>query len=48
MLVVEASRFCGPEVLAARRVPDPAAGPGQVMVRAAAADVLFVDVLIVV
>ena len=46
MLVVEASRFGGPEVLAARRVPDPAAGPGQVVVRTVAADVLFVDLLI--
>jgi len=46
MLVVEASRFGGPEVLAAREVPDPAAGPGQVVVRTAAADVLFVDALI--
>jgi NADPH:quinone reductase len=46
MLVVEASRFGGPEVLAAREVPDPAAGPGQVVVRTSAADVLFVDVVI--
>ena len=37
MLVVEASRFGDPDVLAARQVPDPAAGPGQVVVRAAAA-----------
>jgi NADPH:quinone reductase len=46
MLVVEADRFGGPEVLAARQVPDPIAGPGQVVVAAWAADVLFVDTLI--
>jgi NADPH2:quinone reductase len=46
MLVVEASRFGGPEVLAARQVPDPVPGPGQAVVRTSAADVLFVDVVI--
>jgi NADPH2:quinone reductase len=46
MLVVEVSRFGGPEVLAARQVPDPVAGPGQVLVRTTAADVLLVDVMI--
>ncbi len=46
MLVVEVSRFGGPEVLAARQVPDPVAGPGQVVVRTSAADVLLVDVMI--
>lgn len=46
MLVVEVGRFGGPEVLAAREVPDPSAGPGQVVVRTAAADVLFLDVVI--
>jgi len=30
-------------VLAARQAPDPVAGPGQVVVRTSAADVLFVD-----
>ena len=46
MLVVEAAEFGGPEVLAPRQVPDPAPGPGQAVVRVAAADVLFVDTLI--
>jgi NADPH:quinone reductase len=46
MLVIEASRFGGPEVLAGRQVPDAAAGPGQVVVRTAAADVLFLDAMI--
>jgi hypothetical protein len=43
MLTVQAVRFGGPEVLAARPAPDPVAGPGQAVVRASAADVLFVD-----
>jgi NADPH2:quinone reductase len=46
MLVVEVSRFGGPEVLIARQVPDPVAGPGQVVMRTSAADVLFVDTVI--
>lgn len=46
MLVVEVGEFGGPEVLVPRLVPDPVPGAGQVVVRAAAADVLFVDVLI--
>jgi NADPH:quinone reductase len=46
MLVVEAVRFGGPQVLTARQAPDPAAGPGQVVVRTSAADVLFVDTAI--
>ena len=46
MLVVEVSRFGGPEVLTARQVPDPAAGPGQVVIATAAADVLLVDTMI--
>lgn len=46
MLVVEVSRFGGPEVLAVRQAPDPVAGPGQVVVRTSAADVLFVDTAI--
>ncbi|HEU5390029.1 MAG TPA: hypothetical protein VFV73_29425 [Streptosporangiaceae bacterium] len=33
MLLVQATRFGGPEVLAARQAPDPVAGPGQVVVR---------------
>jgi len=46
MLVVEAVRFGGPEVLVVRQAPDPVAGPGQVVVRTSAADVLFVDTAI--
>jgi len=46
MLVMEAERFAGPQVLTARQVPDPVAGPGQVVVRTSAADVLFVDMFI--
>jgi NADPH:quinone reductase-like Zn-dependent oxidoreductase len=37
MLVVEAERFGGPQVLTARQAPDPIAGPGQVVVRQRAA-----------
>jgi NADPH2:quinone reductase len=36
-------RFGGPEVLVPREVPDPVAGPGQVVVGVAAADTLFVE-----
>lgn len=46
MLVMEAERFGGPQVLTARQVPDPVAGPGRVVVRTSAADVLFVDTFI--
>ena len=46
MLVVEVSRFGDPEVLTPRQAPDPAAGPGQVVVRTATADVLFIDTAI--
>jgi NADPH:quinone reductase-like Zn-dependent oxidoreductase len=46
MLVMEAERFGGPQVLSARQVPDPVAGPGQIVVRTSAADLLFVDTFI--
>jgi NADPH:quinone reductase len=46
MVVIEAGAFGGPEVLTARAAPDPVPGAGQVVVRARAADVLFVDTLI--
>jgi NADPH:quinone reductase len=46
MVIIEAGEFGGPEVLVPRQVPDPVPGPGQVVVRVAAADVLFVDTLI--
>lgn len=43
MRVVEVTRYGGPEVLAVRELPDPTAGPGQVIIDVAAVDVLFVD-----
>ncbi|WP_344383098.1 alcohol dehydrogenase catalytic domain-containing protein [Streptomyces thermolineatus] len=43
MRAVRAERFGGPEVLVAGEVPDPVAGPGQVVVGVRAADVLFLD-----
>ena len=46
MLVTEVGRFGGPEVLTPRWVTDPVAGPGQVVVQTAAADVLLVDTMI--
>jgi NADPH:quinone reductase len=46
MLIIEVGEFGGPDVLVPRPVPEPVPGPGQVVVRVAAADVLFVDTLI--
>ncbi|GAA4918851.1 zinc-binding dehydrogenase [Streptomonospora salina] len=46
MQQVEAARFGGPDVLHAREGPDPAAGPGEVVLGVAAADVLMLDVLV--
>lgn len=46
MQIIEVDRFGGPEVLVPRAVPDPVPGPGQVVVRTAAADVLFLDTMI--
>lgn len=43
MRAVEVTRFGGPEVLTLRELPDPVAGPGQLVVDVAAVDVLFVD-----
>jgi len=43
MRVVEATRFGGPGVLRVGDAPDPAAGPGQVIIDVAVADVLFLD-----
>lgn len=43
MRVARVERFGGPEVLVARDVPDPVAGPGQVVVAVSAADVLFLE-----
>jgi len=46
MLEVQVNRFGGPEVLTPRQGPDPAAGPGQVVIETVAVDVLLVDTLI--
>ncbi len=43
MNVVEIREFGGPEVLAARAVPDPVVADGQVLVRVEFAEVLFID-----
>jgi NADPH2:quinone reductase len=43
---IEVAHFGGPEVLNWRQLPDPAPGPGQVVVAASACDVLFVDTMI--
>jgi NADPH:quinone reductase len=43
MRAVEVTKFGGPEVLTLRELPDPVAGPGQLVVDVAAVDVLFVD-----
>ncbi|MDQ3643000.1 MAG: zinc-binding dehydrogenase [Actinomycetota bacterium] len=46
MQVVQATRFGGPEVLMIREVPDPVAGPGQVVVDVSVADTLHLDTVI--
>jgi len=46
MRVAKVERFGGPEVLMAAEIPDPVAGPGQVVVRVTAADVLFVETVV--
>ncbi|WP_214322512.1 quinone oxidoreductase family protein [Nonomuraea sediminis] len=46
MRVVRIEKFGGPEVLVPGEAPDPVAGPGQVLVRLAAASVNRADVLI--
>jgi len=43
---IEVRRFGPPDVLQVAGLPDPAPGPGQLMVAAAACDVLFVDTMI--
>ncbi|MBB5918443.1 NADPH2:quinone reductase [Nocardia transvalensis] len=43
MRVIEAKAFGGPEVLALSEAQDPVAGPGEVVVDVAAADVMFLD-----
>ncbi|MEV6769891.1 zinc-binding dehydrogenase [Nocardia sp. NPDC051030] len=46
MRVVEAKAFGGPETLTVSEAPDPVAGPGEVVVRVEAADVMFLDTLL--
>lgn len=43
MRVVQARQFGGPQVLETSEVPDPVAGPGQVVVDVSVADTLFVE-----
>jgi NADPH2:quinone reductase len=43
MQIIEATAFGGADVLVPREVADPVPGPGEVVVRVAAADTLFVD-----
>lgn len=43
MRVVRATRFGGPEVLVRADVPEPVAGPGQVLVEVAAVDTIFLE-----
>src|SRR5689334_25301096 len=46
MRAVRVHEFGGPEVLVAEEVPEPVAGPGQVVVGLAVADVIFLDTLL--
>lgn len=44
MRAVQVAEFGGPEVLEVRELPEPVAGPGEVLIEVAAADVMFLDV----
>lgn len=46
MRAIQVQEFGGPEVLVQREIADPVAGPGQVVVRLVAADVIFLDTLL--
>ncbi|MEU4579952.1 zinc-binding dehydrogenase [Nonomuraea sp. NPDC023979] len=46
MRAIQAREFGGPDVLAATELPDPVAGPGQVVIGLAAADVIYLDTLL--
>jgi NADPH2:quinone reductase len=46
MRAIQVASFGGPEVLTSVELPDPVAGPGQVVVGMAAADVIFLDTLL--
>jgi NADPH:quinone reductase len=43
MRIAEVTQFGGPEVLVVRDVPEPVAGPGEVVIDVAVADVLWVE-----
>ncbi|MFI7690418.1 zinc-binding dehydrogenase [Nonomuraea sp. NPDC049655] len=43
MRVVQVTRFGGPEVLETRTVPDPVAGPGEVVVKVGFAEINFIE-----
>ncbi|MFD0788196.1 NADPH:quinone reductase, partial [Micromonospora azadirachtae] len=46
MRVIEVAAFGGPEVLTVTEAPDPAPGPGEVLVEVSVADVLWVETAI--
>ncbi|MFD4368861.1 alcohol dehydrogenase catalytic domain-containing protein [Rhodococcus sp. NPDC058521] len=46
MYAVRVHEYGGPEVLVHEEVPDPVAGPGQVVVGVSVADVMFLDTLL--
>lgn len=46
MRAIQVQEFGGPEVLVPVTVPDPAIGPGQVLVDVVAADVIYLDTLL--
>ncbi|GAA0917419.1 zinc-binding dehydrogenase [Nonomuraea longicatena] len=46
MRAIQVHQFGGPDVLVPADLPDPTPGPGQVVVRLAAADVIFLDTLL--
>ncbi|MEU9606633.1 zinc-binding dehydrogenase [Streptomyces sp. NPDC048057] len=46
MRAIQVAEFGGPEVLTVAEVADPVAGPGQVVVGMAAADVIYLDTLL--
>jgi NADPH:quinone reductase len=46
MLAAVVTRFGGPEAMTTQEIPDPVAGPGEVVLEAVAADVLWVETAI--
>ncbi|MGW3723644.1 zinc-binding dehydrogenase [Streptomyces sp. NPDC000851] len=46
MRAIQVREFGGPEMLVPEEIPDPVAGPGQVVVGLAAADVIYLDTLL--